>query len=168
MSRLYIAGPMSGFADFNMPAFFEAAEHVWLLGHEAENPADNDDPALDLSLANALRNKANGATWESYLRRYLARLVKCDGVVVLPGWQRSAGAALEVDVATRLGMPVYCLERYEQRRHSWPPPRTTSACPRHFGAQTQRQRRGRPDSRRAARFRARVVRRQAARGRRGA
>jgi len=109
--RLYIAGPMTGFDDFNFPAFFTAAEKLQALGYETENPADNDGPTLETSLPVALSRAGNGSfeSWASYLKRDLPRVAKCDGVCVLPGWQQSRGATLEVDVAERLGMPVYTL-----------------------------------------------------------
>lgn len=106
MNRLYISGPMSGQTDHNLPAFFAAADTVRSLGYLVENPGDNDGATLEAALGNA---GTTGRTWSDYLRVDLARLAKCDGVVVLPGWQQSRGATLEVDVATRLGMPIMCL-----------------------------------------------------------
>lgn len=34
-------------------------------------------------------------------------LVECDAIAVLPGWQRSEGASLEVAIAKALRLPVY-------------------------------------------------------------
>lgn len=105
-ARLYISGPMTGIPDHNLPAFFDAADVLASLGYLAENPGDNDGRTLEAALGNA---GTTGRTWSDYLRIDIARLAKCDGVVVLPGWQQSKGANLEVDVATRLGMPIMCL-----------------------------------------------------------
>ena len=33
-------------------------------------------------------------------------MLACDGLAVLPGWEASAGARLEVDIAQRLNMPI--------------------------------------------------------------
>ena len=109
--RAYVCGPMTGLPDFNFPAFFDAASALRSLGHGVENPADNDGPTCATSLAGALAAKEAGATWADYMRRDLPRIAKCDAVVVLPGWQRSRGASLEVDIATRLGMPIMCILR---------------------------------------------------------
>jgi hypothetical protein len=109
---------MSGVPDFNFPTFFAAAGTLQRLGHETVNPADNDGPTLESALRGAHANVAaaggEGKSWASYLKRDLPRLIPCDAVCVLPGWQRSRGANLEVDVATRLGMPIYCLQWLEK------------------------------------------------------
>ncbi len=88
--RLYIAGPMRGIEDFNSPAFFEAEEHLTRAGFSVENPARN--PAGRLV---------------DHFRQDAERISKCDGVVVLPGWEDSKGAMLEVLIAEYLDMPVY-------------------------------------------------------------
>ena len=33
-------------------------------------------------------------------------MLMCDGVAVLPGWEASAGARLEVDIAQRLNVSI--------------------------------------------------------------
>ena len=40
--RIYIAGPMTGYAEMNFPAFNTAAARVRALGHEAVNPVEID------------------------------------------------------------------------------------------------------------------------------
>lgn len=39
MSKIYIAGPMSGLPGFNRPAFHRAAAHIVRRGNVALNPA---------------------------------------------------------------------------------------------------------------------------------
>ena len=88
--RLYIAGPMTGLPDLNFPAFNRAAAILRAAGYEAINPAEiNPDPT---------------AGWEACMRADIAELVKCDGVALLPGWERSRGASLEAHIAHSLGM----------------------------------------------------------------
>ena len=88
--RVYISGPMTGLPGFNFAAFDEAAAVLEAWGWEVENPAE--------------KGIIDGWTWADYLRYDLARLVECDGVVLLPGWEASKGARLEHHVATELGM----------------------------------------------------------------
>jgi hypothetical protein len=90
--RIYIAGPMSGLPEFNFPAFNTLAAKLRKEGYIVENPAENGYEV----------NK----TWEDYLRQSLTQMLKCDHVVVLPGWEKSAGAQLEVYVARSLSMKV--------------------------------------------------------------
>lgn len=101
--RVYIAGPMSGIDKFNFPAFFAVDLALREAGYATINPADND--GMDLRTATENAGKLGG--WADYMRRDLPRLCQADAVCVLPGWNKSRGASLEVFVAQELGMPVY-------------------------------------------------------------
>lgn len=90
---LYIAGPMTGLADFNRPAFRMMADRLRRKGYRVVNPAE-------------LPGETLNNPWDWYMRRDLAELVKCDGIVLLPGWEQSKGARLEHHVAVTLGMTV--------------------------------------------------------------
>lgn len=90
MKRIYIAGPMTGYPDFNYPAFNAEAARLRALGWEVENPAENPVP--------------NPETWENYLRQALRQMLTCDAVAFLPGWEASRGAVLERYVAKRVGI----------------------------------------------------------------
>jgi nucleoside 2-deoxyribosyltransferase len=92
MKRLYIAGPMSGWTDMNFPAFSKAAASLRAAGFEVVNPVDVcPDP---------------GMAWVDCMKRDIPAMLGCDGVATLDGWTSSRGAALEVTIAERLGMPV--------------------------------------------------------------
>lgn len=95
---IYISGPMTGIEGHNFPAFDAAALRLRRAGHLVINPAD--------------RGIVHGWSWEDYLRRDLAELLKCDGIAVLPGWVDSRGAWLEVSVARALSMPVKTVEEW--------------------------------------------------------
>lgn len=91
--KLYISGPMSGIEGHNFPAFNAAAAKVRALGYDVVNPVDiNPDATL---------------SWKQCLRKDLRELCDCDGIVLLPGWERSEGANLELHVAHRLGLEVF-------------------------------------------------------------
>lgn len=108
--RLYIAGPMTGLPNFNYPAFFEAEEQLRALGHEPINPARVSGEDLDAALDRANGNQGRPThTWEYYVKEGLKSLLTADGLVVLPDWQGSRGARLEVDTAAKLSMPLYIL-----------------------------------------------------------
>lgn len=97
MYSIYICGPMSGVVERNFPAFMRAASQLRELGFTVVNPAElHGDPA---TLTDADRC--------NYLRVDIAALVsECSKVATLPGWETSAGARLEVAIATELGMTV--------------------------------------------------------------
>ena len=90
--RVYVAGPMTGLKDFNYPAFNAAADALRAQGYQVENPADH--------------GIVPGAEWADYMAYDLTRLGLCGVIALLPGWERSEGAKLEVQIAHRLGMTV--------------------------------------------------------------
>lgn len=89
---VYLAGPMSGLPDYNYPAFAEAAQRMRRAGFLVVNPAENGLPA--------------SAPWESHMRQDLHAMLDCQGVALLPGWEASKGAQLEVTIARALSMQV--------------------------------------------------------------
>ena len=90
--RVYVAGPMTGLKDFNYPAFNTAADQLRALGYLVENPADH--------------GIVPGAEWADYMAYDLTRLGLCGMIALLPGWERSEGAKLEVQIGHRLGMTI--------------------------------------------------------------
>lgn len=90
--RLYVAGPMTGLPDYNYPAFKEAAATLRACGFEVACPAENGLPP--------------DAPWEDHMRVDLGHLLTCSAIAVLPGWEHSRGARMEVDLAKSLGMPI--------------------------------------------------------------
>lgn len=98
---LYVAGPMTGFVDFNYPSFNAAAEALLAAGYGVLNPVDSEQ-----------NNPTPGTpqAWDWYMRQALAMVLVAEGIALLPGWESSRGASLEVNVATALGMPVHRIE----------------------------------------------------------
>lgn len=92
VQRVYVAGPMTGIADLNFPAFNAATAALRDRGAHVENPAEiNPDPDAD---------------WYDAMRRDIPRLLTCDTIMLLPGWEKSRGATLEYTIATAMGMTV--------------------------------------------------------------
>lgn len=90
----YLAGPMSGLPANNIPAFDAAAAFLRNdLGLCIVSPAELDDPAVrEASLNNEPLNK----TWGDFLSRDLKIVAdQVQGIILLPGWERSRGARLE-------------------------------------------------------------------------
>lgn len=101
MNRIYIAGPMTGIEQFNYPAFNAAAARLRAMGYEVENPAEIDLPP--------------GKEWHEYMRHAIPKLLKCTMVGVLDGWTQSKGARLEIEIAERLGMPVFHVDNLQEQ-----------------------------------------------------
>ncbi|WP_277093407.1 DUF4406 domain-containing protein [Alicyclobacillus mali (ex Roth et al. 2021)] len=91
--RWYLAGPMSGYPDFNRPTFREAAVRLRAQGlavvNPAEIPGDED------------------WEWDDWMRAALHCLLGCHAVVFLSGWESSRGAQLERAIAEALEMPMF-------------------------------------------------------------
>lgn len=98
--RVYLSGPMSGLPEHNRPAFHAAAAALRALGYDVVNPSEINPPS--------------NATWEQCLRKDVAALTTCDAVALLPGWEASSGAHVEVHLAHRLGLWVVALEALAQ------------------------------------------------------
>lgn len=96
--RVYISGPMTGIPEFNYPAFHAAAAELRAAGLHVENPAES--PAPDCK------------SWIGYMRLAIVQLAGCDCVVTLPGWERSRGARIEVELARGLGFPITPLHKF--------------------------------------------------------
>lgn len=90
MSVVYLSGPMSGIPDNNFPAFHYWAAELRRQGHTVVSPAEI--PELQ--------------TWEECLRADLRELCGCNTIALMPGWENSKGANLELHVAHRLGIKV--------------------------------------------------------------
>lgn len=107
---LYVAGPMTGYPEFNFPAFRAATERLRGLGYEVRSPHEADEAEH----GGAAPTVEEAKPWAYYLKRDLAMLLECDAIAVLPGWSESRGARLEVHVAESLGMPLYNANEMER------------------------------------------------------
>ena len=112
--HIYLSGAMTGVPEFNFPAFNEAAAAWRACGYRVTNPAEGFNGKTDLP-----RNV--------YLREDILILVDdreglVDAVAVLPGWQASQGASLEVSIARALSIPVLDARFPEGPVHYYEPP----------------------------------------------
>lgn len=87
---VYISGPMTGVPEFNRPVFNREAAYLRALGFEVENPAEN----------------LPCGSWLANMRLAITRLVRCDWVLMLPGWRWSKGAKIEHRLARDLGLRI--------------------------------------------------------------
>lgn len=88
--RIYIAGPMTGLPGYNFAAFNAKAAELRAEGWHVENPAEH--------------GHIDGAGWADYLRWDISRIATCGAIYLLPGWQASKGASLEVAIGKALGV----------------------------------------------------------------
>jgi hypothetical protein len=106
--KIYLAGPMRGYPQFNFPAFFAAAKRLRAEGHEVFNPAEHDIKNYG-SLKNVEKEyKKNPAqVMRDVIRKDLLWIIhKAEMLYVLPGWQKSKGVAAEIALAKFLGLRI--------------------------------------------------------------
>lgn len=100
-TRLYVAGPMTGYADWNFPAFERAAEDLRDEGYEVVSPHEID-------LEGGFDPSGDGAGFDlrAALERDVEAVLEADGVALLDGWEQSPGAVIEVLTASSKGAPA--------------------------------------------------------------
>lgn len=94
MKVIYLSGPMTGYPQLNFPAFNLAAARLRVHGLTVMNPAEL---------------CPDGGTWAACMRADIRALCECDTIVMLPGWEKSNGAHLELQLAHRLEMDIQFL-----------------------------------------------------------
>lgn len=106
--KIYLAGPMQGYEDFNFPAFDAAADKLRKEGHEVFNPADKDRERCGENVnksktGNLADAEANGFDLRVAFKDdtdYICR--HADAIALLPGWEYSGGARAEWALACTL------------------------------------------------------------------
>ncbi len=121
---IYIAGPMSGYPQYNFPAFDKARDELEKNGWQVGSPADMDrehgfDPTvlpledwIDMSDGSTYKeycfptdatipNRTNNEDKETFLKNAMERdkaaIVNCDAVYLLEGWEKSEGVKVELE-----------------------------------------------------------------------
>lgn len=107
--RIYLAGPMKGVPGFNYPAFGAARTDLRRWGHEVRCPAEHD---VDRKVGADDFLEDTATAFECF-RWDLEAVLWAELVVALPGWQKSAGAMLETQVAAAIGTPVMLWPEWE-------------------------------------------------------
>lgn len=123
--KVYVAGPMQGYPEFNFPLFNMVAKQYRLRGAEVFNPAERDierHGGVDISKGNADGNINMAIAEHGFsLRDALAEDLdficrKADTIVMLPGWEKSNGAQAEHRTAVALqgeGMRIVYLSQHD-------------------------------------------------------
>lgn len=110
--RLYVAGPMRDYPEFNFPLFDSVSAELRAQGHTVMNPAEHDRAAYkgieqwpgyasgDITLCPEF-NFHDAMRWD------LSKVLQCDGIVLLPNWEHSSGARTERFTAEQTGRRVF-------------------------------------------------------------
>lgn len=115
MTTLYIAGPMRGIPAYNFPAFLGADEALSAVDYDTINPAlrDLEGGFFPFDMNGNEDLDFIGFDLRDALAWDLDKIAReCDGIAVLPNWERSMGANAEVATARALGLKVHTVEEW--------------------------------------------------------
>ncbi|MFQ1753539.1 DUF4406 domain-containing protein [Aeromonas veronii] len=101
--KVYIAGPMSGFAMLNRPALFAAEAYLHGQGARVMNPAVLPD----------------GWDHDAYIRITIQMMMECDAVAFLPSWQQSKGSRQAFTRARAFGLDLLQLDMEVVADDAW-------------------------------------------------
>lgn len=96
MSVIYLSGPMTGFPNFNRPAFHAAATKLRSEGHEVYNPAE-------------YKFDGEFPVREAFAEYCDFICTKADTIAMLPGWEFSKGSMVEYRLAKTCGLKIRLL-----------------------------------------------------------
>lgn len=102
MKLLYLAGPYTsptqeGKAE-NIRAAREVAVELWKRGYSVICPH-----------LNTAHMEEDGIDYETFMAGDLEQVRRCDGLILLKGWERSPGAKREMECARARGIPMVSL-----------------------------------------------------------
>ena len=109
MTTVYIATPITGVPEQNLPMVREIAKALESMGFSPIVPHDIDAPDHPGECPEA--DTYPGVTGQEhgglcYLKEDLRVMLECGMVVAAPGWSKSRGATVEVELAKKVGIPV--------------------------------------------------------------
>lgn len=117
--RIYLAGPVRGYPNFNRDAFTYWAAVLRSKGHEVFSPAENSAKLFGV----AVRDNPTGDEGlmggdEMTISRTVFNIdlswicTQADAIALLPGWERSKGATAEAAVGRALPLIVKPVEKF--------------------------------------------------------
>jgi hypothetical protein len=103
--KIYLAGPMRGIPKFNKPLFNYAEKLLTKQGYTVFNPARK---GIEKRLGRSPGLQENITFRRKVFGLDCAWICKhADGVALLPGWRKSAGAKAERALAKAVGLEVF-------------------------------------------------------------
>lgn len=105
--RVFISGPMTGYDDFNYPAFHKAARLLRAQYQMPLSPAHHEITGEELDPP----TPDEAQSWEYYMRRSIRIMLSCEAVYMLAGWEDSRGARFEHHIAKQLNMTIHYQEQ---------------------------------------------------------
>lgn len=98
--KYYLAGPMSGYENYNYPAFADTAAMLRGSGLQIESPHE-------LPWPDGHETMPLEKLWADMMKKSGKMMRGCDGIILMQGWPASKGARKELSTALVAGWPVW-------------------------------------------------------------
>lgn len=112
--KVYISGVITGLTEEQFKASFAQAEKIL----ESEGFSDYVNPCkvepcetedCRVPVVSSQTHFSDGSyihDWKCYMRHDIKAMMDCRAIAMIPGWRKSKGATLEMDLAQRLGFTI--------------------------------------------------------------
>lgn len=114
IKKLYLAGPMRGYPQYNFPAFTAAAKQLRDRGYFVFSPHEKDiELHGEAAFNGSVDRQGEVASNAGFSLRAAFKLDadficdEADGVALLAGWETSRGARAESAIAVAIGVPRF-------------------------------------------------------------
>jgi len=109
--KYYLAGPMTGYKQFNFPLFTKVTSGLRYLGYDITSPLETDEPDMQevaWKSETGEHDEQFNETWGEVLAKDVILISDhMEAIILLPNWHKSKGARLEVFVALLCGYPIW-------------------------------------------------------------
>ena len=93
--------------DYDKEYYQKTKERINAYYREHFRAAEEKLRSLGMKVFNPAKFEADpGKTWEDYMRKDIAELMRCKAIYLLKGWKKSRGARIEYTIAKELGYMV--------------------------------------------------------------
>lgn len=99
-NKVFISGPMRGLPNYNFPKFDAIEKLLKENGYDVVNPAHISRSYKESTILN------NKDKFNEMVERQLTELRKCNLMLVLDGWENSAGVKVEIEEALKNGICI--------------------------------------------------------------
>jgi hypothetical protein len=111
LGTVYVAGPMTGYENFNFPSFHRAAAALRQLGWTVLSPAERDlekhrEEIFNLKDGDTKKCEEMGFSLREALKDDARMVCESDAIFMLKGWEKSSGAQAEWALARALSLQV--------------------------------------------------------------